>query len=144
MSLVSISFSGGCSQPDRESNVDVSDQFGTGKTYDPADRRHRPRFALDVPIRIYARNRAVIRGHTVDISESGIAVLLRDEVLIGELVRLEFALPDGAVEALAVVRQRSAFRYGFQFVEASSAQDVIGRTCRQLSVVQNLRSSQPV
>jgi hypothetical protein len=37
-----------------------------------------------------------------------------------------------------MVRQRNAFRYGFQFVEASSAQDIIGRTCRQLAVEQSV------
>ena len=92
----------------------------TGKTYDPArsDARRHPRFRIwkcrSVSIRATAPSSA---AHTVDISESGIAVLLREEVPIGEVVRLEFALPDGAVEALAMVRQRSAFRYGFQFVE---------------------------
>lgn len=114
-------------------------QFGTATARDLVDRRHRPRFVLDVQIRIYARNCAVIRGRTADISESGIAVLLRDEVPIGELVRLEFALPDGDVEVLAVARQRNAFRYGFQFVEASSTKGVIARTCRQLAVDQGLR-----
>ena len=57
---------------------------------------------------------------------------------VGELVRLELTLPLGDVELLALVRQRSAFRYGFQFVEASSAQDIIGRTCRQLEVEQSV------
>lgn len=117
----------------------MSSQFGSGNARYVVDQRRRPRFVLDVPIRVYARERAVIRGHTVDISESGIAVLLRDEVPIGELVRLEFALPDGEVAVLAALRQRIAFRYGFQFVEASSTQDAIGRTCRRLSVDQGLR-----
>jgi hypothetical protein len=70
----------------------------------------------------------------VDISESGISAMLRGEVPVGELVRLEFTVPCGDVEVLAMVRQKNAFRYGFQFVEASSAQDVIWRTCRQLAV----------
>ena len=43
--------------------------------------------------------------------------MLREEVPVGEVVRLEFELPLGRVEVLALVRQRSAFRYGFQFVE---------------------------
>jgi hypothetical protein len=37
-----------------------------------------------------------------------------------------------------MVRQRSAFRYGFQFVEPASARDIIGRTCQQLAVKQSL------
>jgi c-di-GMP-binding flagellar brake protein YcgR len=115
--------------------MDATSQFAPS-TSNFVDRRRLPRFTLHINIRIYPRNCAVVRGHTVDISESGIAVLLRDEVPIGELVRLEFELPDGDVEVLAVVRQRSAFRYGFQFVEPTSTQDAIARTCRELSVEQ--------
>ena len=57
----------------------------------------------------------MVRGHTVDISESGISAMLRVEVPIGEVVRLESELPDGPVEVHAMVRQRNAFRYGMQF-----------------------------
>lgn len=96
-------------------------------------RRH-PRYQLEKDIRVYPRNSPVVRGHTVDISESGVSAMLRVEVPVGEVVRLEFSLPTGDVDVHALVRQRSAFRYGFQFVETSSAQDVIGRACRQLAV----------
>ena len=95
-------------------------------------RRHR-RFKLQVGIRVYPRDCPVVRGDTVDISESGISAMLRVEVPVGELVRLEFSLPFGNVEVLAMVRQRNAFRYGFQFVGATSACDAIGRTCTQLA-----------
>lgn len=98
-------------------------------------RLHR-RFKLDVKVSVYPRDRPVVRGDTVDISESGISALLREEVPIGEVVRLEFALPFGDVELLALVRQRSAFRYGFQFVEANSVGNIIGRTCSQLAAEQ--------
>ena len=103
-------------------------------------RRH-PRVKLEVDICVYPRNASVVRGHTVDISEGGISAMLRVEVPIGEVVRLEFTLPLGAVEVHALVRQRSAFRYGFQFVESSSAQAVIGRTCSQLLMEQSLREA---
>ena len=111
-------------------------QFNTEPTHTLVDARRHPRFKLPVNIRVYARNQDVLRGETVDISQSGISAMLRVEVPIGEVVRLEFTLPFGEVEVLAMVRQKSAFRYGFQFVEASSAQDVIGRTCRQLALEQ--------
>jgi c-di-GMP-binding flagellar brake protein YcgR len=102
-----------------------------------ADARRHPRFKLDVEIRIYPRNRPVVRGHTVDISESGISAMLKVEVPLDEVVRLEFDLPLGSVEVPAVVRQKSAFRYGFQFLEASTAQETIGRTCGQLALQQS-------
>lgn len=102
-------------------------------------RRHR-RFKLVAAVRVYPRGCPVVRGQTVDLSESGISAMLGIEVPVGEVVRLEFTLPLGEVEVLAMVRQRSAFRYGFQFVETSSAQDVIGRTCRQLAMAESATS----
>jgi len=100
-------------------------------------RRHR-RFKIEVAIRVYPRDSPVVRGDTVDLSESGISAMLRIEIPVGEIVRLELTLPFGDVDVLAMVRQRSAFRYGFQFVDTTSAQDIIGRTCRQLAVQQSL------
>jgi len=105
------------------------------------DPRRHPRFKLDVAICVYPRNASVIRGHTVDLSETGISAMLRVEVAIGEVVRLEFELPSGPVEVHAVVRQRNAFRYGLQFIEASSARQIIGRTCSELAMEQSLRDA---
>jgi hypothetical protein len=102
-----------------------------------ADARRRPRFKLEAELRIYARNSPVVRGHTVDISESGISAMLRVEIPLDAVVRLEFDLPLGRVEVPALVRQRSAFRYGFQFLETSTAQETIGRTCAQLALEQS-------
>jgi hypothetical protein len=106
-------------------------------TREVTDARRHPRYKLEVDIFVYARNAPVVRGHTVDISESGISAMLITEVPIGEVVRLEFSLPGGEVDVHATVRQRNAFRYGFQFLEASSAQDIIGRTCRMLALEQS-------
>ena len=89
-------------------------------------------------VRVYSRTSGLTTGHTVDLSLSGISAILSCEVPIGEVVRLEFELPTGAAEVMALVRQRNAFRYGFQFVECSSESDVIGRTCRQLAVESSL------
>jgi c-di-GMP-binding flagellar brake protein YcgR len=119
--------------------MDLHRQFVSGQQRYAVDNRQCPRFKLEVPIRIYPRNSSVIRGSTVDISESGIAVMLRDEIPLGEVVRLEFTVLLGPVEVHAVARQRNAFRYGFQFVEPASVQDVIGRTCRELAIEQALR-----
>lgn len=100
------------------------------------DLRRHPRFPLELAIRVYPRNCPVIHGYTVDISESGISAILRVEVPVGEVVRLEFKLPLGEVDVLATVRQRNAFRYGFQFVDLDSSHDAIRRTCRELGMKQ--------
>ncbi len=129
--------------PERRIELDLHShsQFGTAFTHDVVEARRHPRFKLEVDIRVYPRNASVVRGHTLDMSESGISAMLRVEVPIGEVVRLEFTLPLGAVEIHALVRQRNAFRYGLQFVESSTAQEVIGRTCRQLAMDESLRAA---
>jgi hypothetical protein len=124
-------------------DLEVSSQLGIGQTPESLDARRHPRFKLEVDICVYPRDCPVVRGQTVDISESGISAMLRVEAPVGEVVRLEFTLPLGDVEVLALVRQRNAFRYGFQFVETSSAQHVIGRTCRQLSVERSVGERPP-
>lgn len=113
--------------------------FRTGPTEDFVELRRHPRFPLQVQVRVYPRGCPVVRGDTVDISESGLSALLRIEIPVGEIVRLEFTLPLGDVEVLAMVRHRSAFRYGLQFVEVRLAEDIIGRTCQQLAVEQSRR-----
>jgi hypothetical protein len=125
-------------------STEVRSQFGTGHRDEfLVDARRHPRFKLDIGVCVYPRNLPVVRGHSVDISESGIAVLLRDELPIREVVRLEFTLPMGPVEVHALVCHRNAFRYGLQFVLSASAKDVIRRTCRQLALEQALYAPKP-
>lgn len=125
----------------RGDTIEKRNQFPTSRFVE--SRRH-PRFKLDVNICVYPRNDAVVRGHTVDVSESGVSAMLRTEVPIGEVVRLEFTVPLGEVEVHALVRQRNAFRYGFQFLESKSAQEIIARTCRELAMDQSVQNSQPI
>jgi hypothetical protein len=79
----------------------------------------------------------MLSGYTVDLSESGISAMLRLELPLGEVVELRFALPSGPVMILAIVRQRNAFRYGFEFVNSDSEREVLRRTCRDLAVEQS-------
>ena len=105
------------------------------------DNRRQPRFKLEVKITINSRTCGLLQGQTLDISESGISAMLRIEVPLGELVELEFTLPFGHVVLYALVRQKRAFRYGFQFVGLDSAKEIIQATCRQLAVEQTLGES---
>jgi len=102
------------------------------------DARRQPRFKIEVDIRINSRKCGVLKGYIVDISESGIAAMLRIEASLGEVVELDFALPCGAVTIQAIGRQRNAFRYGFEFVDSASMHEFIRRTCRDLAVDQSL------
>jgi PilZ domain len=119
--------------------VEVRSQFGKSQHDVQVENRRHPRYKVEVGVRVYPRDRPVVRGRSVDLSESGIAVMLRDELPIREVVRLEFTVPLGSVDVHALVCQRNAFRYGLHFVESASAQDVIGRTCRQLAMEQALK-----
>lgn len=103
----------------------------------PVDQRRFPRFKIEVPIMIISRSAGVLQGHTLDLSESGVAAMLKMEVPLGELVELEFELPYGKVHTHATARQRSAFRYGFQFVW-DQASEAVKTTCRQLEREQAL------
>jgi hypothetical protein len=51
-------------------------------------------------------------------------------------VELSFALPCGPLRIHATIRQRNAFRYGFEFVDQDSVQEFIRRTCRDLAIEQ--------
>jgi hypothetical protein len=104
------------------------------------DARRSPRFKLETDIRIYAKQ-GLVRGYTVDISQSGIGAMLMDEIPLHEIVRVEFSLPTGEVELMAVVRQRSAFRYGLEFVEGGPARALVNRACRDFAMDQSLRVS---
>jgi PilZ domain len=119
----------------QEEKLEAEKQFGAQPNPEFVEKRVSPRHKLDVGIKIYSRNIGLLAGRTVDISESGIAAMFKLEVPLNEVVQLEFKLPHGPVAVRALVRQRDAFRYGFQFVEPNSdAQELIRRTCRDLSL----------
>jgi PilZ domain len=99
-----------------------------------ADARRHPRFKIEVDIRIQSRTCGALKGRTVDISESGVGAMLTIEAPLGEVVELSFTLPDGPVTLCATVRQKNAFRYGFEFVDLDSVHEVVRRTCRDLAV----------
>jgi c-di-GMP-binding flagellar brake protein YcgR len=106
-------------------------QSGASQIEKLIDARRRARFKLDSDVKIYSRTSSVVMGRSVDISETGLAAMLKIEIPLDLVVRLEFTLPRGVVSVRALVRQRNAFRYGFQFVEPDSeAQELISRFCR--------------
>lgn len=122
----------------RRSQLEAQRQAASHRRQDLIDKRALPRFKCEVKITVNSRTCGLLKGQTIDISESGISAMLKIEVPIGELVQLEFTLPFGAVLVYAMVRQRRAFRYGFQFVQSESVRKIIQSTCRQLSVEQTL------
>ncbi|MFZ0276764.1 MAG: PilZ domain-containing protein [Candidatus Sulfotelmatobacter sp.] len=120
----------------------AQNQSATGSAHGFAGTRHEARFELRVEISVRTRAHGVLAGYTVDISESGISAILKIEVPLSEIVELGFMVPIGRVNIPAMVRQRDAFRYGFQFIGSGAAQEVIRSTCRQLAVEQTLLHDQ--
>ena len=97
------------------------------------DARYHPRFEVDVEIKVFSRTGGLLSGRTVDIGEGGISAMLKIEVPLNEIVELEFKLPLGFVAVRALVRNRNAFRYGFQFFDLDpEARALINLSCHQL------------
>lgn len=97
------------------------------------EQRAHPRFGLDVPIRIHFRKGELIAGRAVDISEAGVSVMVLLEMSIGQQIELDFKLPTGPVNVYAIVKNKSAFRYGLEFVLTDKEQMIIKRGCATLS-----------
>jgi len=116
--------------------LEAQKQPALGSASRIVDARRHPRFKLEVDVVISSKTCGILKGHSVDISESGISAMLRIEVPVGELVELQFTLPYGPVTVYAMVRQRNAFRYGFQFVESHDVREIIRATCRSLEIEQ--------
>jgi PilZ domain len=87
--------------------------------------RRDSRFRLIVRAEIYSPSAGVVPGQTLDISDHGLSVTLPVELPIDQVVRLNFKLQIGRVDALATVRNRNESRHGFEFVEPNPAQHLI-------------------
>jgi len=118
--------------------LEAQNDLGDARFRGMEDARRQPRFKINVGIKVNSRTCGLLKGHTVDLSESGISAILTIEVPVGEIVELEFTLPFGAVTTYAIVRQRNAFRYGFQFIDPGSASKIVHSTCRKLAIEQSL------
>lgn len=112
----------------------AQDQIPPPTIQEIVDARRSPRFPLQIDITVHSRTSGALTGRTVDISESGISAMLTMEVPVGEIVELEFVLPSGPVNTCATVRQKVAFRYGFQFLDQGGVNDGIWATCRHLAI----------
>jgi hypothetical protein len=118
--------------------LEAQPQSASGRAQNFIDQRRQPRFKIEVDITVTSHTCGILKGHTVDISESGISAMLNIEVPVGEVVELNFTLPAGPVDIYAMVRRKNAFRYGFQFVASNCVREVIKPTCLQLATEKTL------
>ena len=118
--------------------MELVKQLEVSATHPLVDARRCPRYKLNIEIRIYPRNCPVVRGHTVDISESGISAMLLVEVPVGEVIRLEF--PFLSVMCRCTPWSGSASRFA---TGSSSSRPVPPRTS-SVALAANWRSSRPL
>lgn len=86
-----------------------------------ADKRRHQRVPVDVRMMVRVTTSAVttrLKARSVDISESGLACRIPEELKDGQGVTLEFALPlcPDVFKVQAVVRHQKGSRHGFEFV----------------------------
>jgi hypothetical protein len=87
-------------------------------------RRH-ARFKLEVEVTVRSKRLGAIPGFSIDIAESGISAILPVKLQIGEEVEFHINLPVAAVHVQAFVRNRSAFRHGFEFADNEVVRQLI-------------------
>jgi len=100
--------------------------------------RHYARYRTELPVIVkvlgqdgYMR----IHGRCFEIAEAGLGAVITSELVPGEMVTLEFSIPDVAEAFVmrAVVRHRMGFLHGFEFISALPEQrDRIQAFCRTL------------
>lgn len=82
------------------------------------ERRKYPRSLVETDVLVFSTTAGVVPGRTLDIGRSGLAALLSVELALGEIVELKFRLGMEPVKIHAMVRSRSVFRHGFEFLES--------------------------
>jgi len=107
-----------------------------------AEMRRGPRYAIDVRLRATVRVGNVdrtVHGRGAELGKTGMAALLPIEIAIGDTIKIDITFPycTQSFMLTAVVRNRSSFTYGIEFMGINSAQQAeIERVCRLLSILQ--------
>jgi len=96
----------------------------------------RYRTELTVIVKVLAKDGYVrIHGRCFELAEAGLGAVITSELSAGEMVTLEFTIPDAPQVFVirAVVRHRMGFLHGFEFVGALPEQvEIIRKFCRTL------------
>jgi len=98
--------------------------------------REYTRFLLD--LRIIIRTSTRLYGRSRDLGEGGMGATVAGDLALGELVELEFEVPElqEPMALIAEVRYRQGFQYGFKFVDPSPRQRTeIRRITRNLPIL---------
>ena len=101
------------------------------------ERRRHPRSDFELDVQVRSESAGVVPGRGLDISDSGMAIILPVELRVGEIVDLEFKKSGEAHRTRASVRHRNVFRHGLEFLSPSNSSRL--RTFAKFVWVQVLR-----
>ncbi len=98
--------------------ADRSTRMRNGMHKSSTRRYARYRTEMPLIVRVLGQDGYIrIHGRCFEIAENGLGAVISSEFTAGEMVSLEFAIPDGGEMVIrAVVRHRMGFLHGFEFV----------------------------
>jgi TonB family protein len=107
---------------------------GQARGFNGVSRRRIPRYGVHLPLDVIVLRSGIpdkVPGRSVDLSESGVAVILAAELVKGEVVGVELLLPEQAelLRWRAVVRYQDRLRCGMEFSGLSAEQKAAIRKC---------------
>ena len=85
----------------------------------PQDRRRHPRYRYSAPLTVRCADGSEKAAMSMELSESGMSVLLPSELRVGEEVQLE---PVAAARVSALVRHQVGKVHGFEFINLTAGQ----------------------
>jgi hypothetical protein len=86
--------------------------------------RRNPRLPLNIDVTLFCLGKGAIKGRICEISASGFAATLPLHLAFGESVTAEIHLPFGTKTVEAVVRNRIAFRHGFEVLGTNLSEEM--------------------
>jgi hypothetical protein len=100
--------------------------------------RRYARYRTEIPVivKVLGKDGYVrIHGRCFEIAEAGLGAVITSELVAGEMVTLEFSIPDVSEVFVmrSVVRHRMGFLHGFEFIGALREQgEMIQSFCQKL------------
>ena len=77
-----------------------------------------------IDIRLIVKTNTVLHGRTRNLGEGGLGATVAGDMPLGEIVKLEFSLPEvpDPIHMHAEVRYRQGFQFGFKFINPTPEQ----------------------
>jgi PilZ domain-containing protein len=106
--------------------------------------RRWPRYKLDLPVRVIAEKGSktmIVQGRGNELNEGGLALFVGMELAMGQHVSVEFTPPYSGqpMRARAIVRNRSGYTYGVEFMMESN--EDIGNASQIRSVLRGFAAA---